>query len=102
TVSATTGEPVSSGPWPQTLYWAVGNPYPDTDPSERGGTNLYTNSVVALEARTGKFKWHYQFVPYDTHDWDATNTMVLADTMWKGEPRKLLMTPQPRGVVCVV
>ena len=86
----------------RTLYWAVGNPYPDTDPSERGGTNLYTNSVVALDAKTGKFKWHYQFTPYDTHDWDATEPMVLADTVWKGKPRKLLMSAQRSGVFYVL
>ena len=85
-----------------TLYWAVGNPYPDTDPSERGGTNLYTNSVVALDAKTGKFKWHFQFTPYDTHDWDATQPMVLADTIWKGKPRKLLMSAQRSGVFYVL
>lgn len=86
----------------QTLYWAVGNPYPDTDASERGGTNLYTNSVVALDVRSGKLKWHYQFVPYDTHDWDATEPMVLADTVWKGKPRKLLMSAQRSGVFYVL
>jgi PQQ-dependent dehydrogenase (methanol/ethanol family) len=85
-----------------TLYWPVGNPYPDTDVSERGGTNLYTNSVVALDARTGKFKWSYQFTPYDTHDWDATEPMVLADAMWKGKPRKLLLTAQRSGVFYVL
>jgi PQQ-dependent dehydrogenase (methanol/ethanol family) len=84
------------------LYWAVGNPYPDTDPSERGGTNLYTNSVVALDARTGTFKWHYQFTPYDTHDWDATEPMVLVDTVWKGKPRKLLLSAQRSGVFYVL
>jgi PQQ-dependent dehydrogenase (methanol/ethanol family) len=84
------------------LYWAVGNPYPDTDPSERGGTNLYTNSVVALDARTGTFKWHYQFTPYDTHDWDATEPMVLVDAVWKGKPRKLLMSAQRSGVFYVL
>jgi len=85
-----------------TLYWTVGNPYPDTDASERGGTNLYTNSVVALDAKTGKFKWHYQFTPYDTHDWDATEPVVLADAMWKGKPRKLLMSAQRSGVFYVL
>jgi PQQ-dependent dehydrogenase (methanol/ethanol family) len=86
----------------QTLYWAVGNPFPDTDPSERGGTNLYTNSVVALDVKTGKFKWSYQFTPYDTHDWDATEPMVLADAIWKGKPRKLLMSAQRSGVFYVL
>ncbi len=84
------------------LYWPVGNPYPDTDLSERGGTKLYTHSVVALDARTGEFKWSYQFTPYDTHDWDATEPMVLADAVWKGRPRKLLMTAQRSGVFYVL
>ncbi|MBN9587624.1 MAG: PQQ-binding-like beta-propeller repeat protein [Alphaproteobacteria bacterium] len=97
-----TWETGSYDPETRTLFWAVGNPYPDTDPSERGGTNLYTNSVVALDAKTGKLKWHYQFVPYDTHDWDATEPMVLADTMWQGKPRKLLMTAQRSGVFYVL
>jgi len=86
----------------QTLFWAVGNPYPDTDPSERGGTNLYTNSVVALDLKSGKLKWHFQFTPYDTHDWDATQPMVLVDTVWKGRPRKLLMSAQRSGVFYVL
>jgi PQQ-dependent dehydrogenase (methanol/ethanol family) len=97
-----TWETGSYDPETGTLFWAVGNPYPDTDPSERGGTNLYTNSVVALDAKTGKLKWYYQFTPYDTHDWDATQPMVLADTVWKGRPRKLLMTAQRSGVFYVL
>ena len=80
----------------------MGNPYPDTDPHERGGRNLYTNSVIALDATTGKFKWHYQFTPYDTHDWDATEPMVLVDANWKGKPRKLLMSAQRSGVFYVI
>jgi PQQ-dependent dehydrogenase (methanol/ethanol family) len=92
----------SYDPETKTLYWAVGNPYPDTDPSERGGSNLYTNSVVALDAATGKFKWHYQFTPNDTHDWDATQPLVLANTLWKGKPRKLLMSAQRSGVFYVL
>jgi alcohol dehydrogenase (cytochrome c) len=97
-----TWETGSYDPQTGTLYWAVGNPFPDTDTSERGGTNLYTNSVVALDAATGKFKWHFQFTPYDTHDWDATQPMVLADAMWKGKPRKLLMSAQRSGVFYVL
>jgi PQQ-dependent dehydrogenase (methanol/ethanol family) len=85
-----------------TLYWAVGNPYPDTDPDERGGRNLYTNSVIALNAKTGTFKWHFQFTPYDTHDWDATQPLVLVDAMWKGKPRKLLLSAQRSGIFYVI
>ena len=97
-----TWETGSYDPQTGTLFWPVGNPYPDTDAGERGGTNLYTNSVVALDARTGKFKWHYQFTPYDTHDWDSTEPMVLADTMWKGKPRKLLLSAQRSGIFYVL
>jgi PQQ-dependent dehydrogenase (methanol/ethanol family) len=85
-----------------TLYWAVGNPYPDTDAGERGGRNLYTNSVIALDAKTGGFKWHFQFTPYDTHDWDATQPLVLVDANWKGKPRKLLLSAQRSGVFYVI
>jgi len=85
-----------------TLFWAVGNPYPDTDPDERGGRNLYTNSVIALDARTGKFKWHFQFTPYDTHDWDATQPLILVDADWRGKPAKLLLSAQRSGIFYVL
>jgi PQQ-dependent dehydrogenase (methanol/ethanol family) len=85
-----------------TLYWAVGNPYPDTDPDEREGRNLYTNSVIALDARSGKFKWYFQFTPWDTHDWDATQPLVMVDAMWKGKPRKLLLSAQRSGIFYVL
>jgi PQQ-dependent dehydrogenase (methanol/ethanol family) len=85
-----------------TLYWAVGNPYPDTDPDERAGRNLYTNSVIALDAKTGKFKWYFQFTPWDTHDWDATEPLVLVDANWRGRPRKLLLSAQRSGIFYVL
>jgi PQQ-dependent dehydrogenase (methanol/ethanol family) len=85
-----------------TLYWAVGNPYPDTDPDQREGSNLYTNSVVALDAATGKLKWYFQFTPQDTHDWDATEPLLLVDTSWHGKPRKLLLSAQRSGIFYVL
>jgi PQQ-dependent dehydrogenase (methanol/ethanol family) len=85
-----------------TLYWAVGNPYPDTDPDQREGVNLYTDSVVALDAATGKLKWYFQFTPGDTHDWDATEPFLLVDTEFHGKPRKLLLTAQRSGVFYVL
>jgi PQQ-dependent dehydrogenase (methanol/ethanol family) len=92
----------SYDPETKTLYWTVGNPYPDTDASERRGTNLYTNSVVALDVETGHLKWSFQFTPYDTHDWDATEPVLLVDAMWKGKPRKLLLSAQRSGVFYVL
>ena len=97
-----TWETGSYDPETGTLYWAVGNPFPDTDPDERGGTNLYTNSVIALDAATGKFKWHFQFTPYDTHDWDATQPFLLVDADWHGKPRKLLLSAQRSGIFYVL
>jgi alcohol dehydrogenase (cytochrome c) len=72
-------------------YWGVGNPGPDFNPSQRLGDNLYTNSVVALDADTGRLRWHFQFTPHDRYDWDATQVPVLVDADWRGTPAKLLM-----------
>ena len=61
------------------IYWGIGNPFPDYDGDARRGDNLYTNCVVALDADTGKLKWHYQFTPHDVWDYDGVNEMVLID-----------------------
>jgi alcohol dehydrogenase (cytochrome c) len=80
------------------VYWAVGNPAPEFDRVARGEMdNLYTNSVVALDADTGALKWHYQFTPDDGHDWDSVQDMVLVDRMWRGEQRRLLMHADRNG-----
>ena len=60
-------------------FWGTGNPAPDWDGRERLGDNLYSDSVVALDADTGKLKWHYQFTPHDEMDYDSTQVPVLAD-----------------------
>jgi PQQ-dependent dehydrogenase (methanol/ethanol family) len=85
-----------------TLYWAVGNPFPATDGDERGGENLYTNCVIALDVKTGKLKWYYQFTPHDLHDWDATEPMLLVDADYGGRPRKLLLQANRNGFVYVL
>ncbi len=80
-----------------TLYWATGNPWPDSDDRERGGDNLFTNCVLALEPGTGKLKWFYQFTPHDVHDWDATEPNVLVDAKFRGQDRKLLLHADRNG-----
>ena len=85
-----------------TLYWAVGNPFPATDGDQRQGANLYTNCVLALDAKTGKLRWHYQFTPHDLHDWDATEPFVLVDTTYRGRDRKLLLQANRNGFVYVL
>jgi PQQ-dependent dehydrogenase (methanol/ethanol family) len=85
-----------------TLYWAVGNPYPATDGDERAGVNLYTNCVIALDAKTGKLRWYYQFTPHDLHDWDATEPFLLVDAPFHGHPRKLLLQANRNGFFYVL
>src|SRR6185503_18826496 len=79
------------------IYWAVGNPGPDYDPENRKGDNLYTDSVLALDPDTGRLKWHYQFTPHDTHDWDATEAMILAEVPIEGRSRKVLLHADRNG-----
>jgi alcohol dehydrogenase (cytochrome c) len=84
------------------IYWPTGNPSPSNDGSERSGDNLYSNCVVALDADTGKLKWHYQFTPHDLHDWDATQVPALIDTEIEGKPRKLLLHANRNGFFYVL
>jgi len=84
------------------LYWAMGNPGPDMIGDERLGDNLYSDSVVALDVKTGQRKWHFQFTPHDVHDYDAQQPLVLVDAQWKGQPRKLLMQANRNGYFYVL
>jgi alcohol dehydrogenase (cytochrome c) len=72
------------------VYWGVGNPGPDWNGDVRPGDNLYTCSLVALDADTGKLHWYFQFSPHDTHDWDATHVPMLFDADIRGARRKLV------------
>jgi alcohol dehydrogenase (cytochrome c) len=83
-------------------YWGTGNPGPDFNPAQRPGDNLYTNSVVALDADTGSLRWHFQFTPHDRYDWDATQVPVLVDAAWRGAPAKLLMLANRNGFFYVL
>jgi alcohol dehydrogenase (cytochrome c) len=85
-----------------TLYWAMGNPGPDMIGDERLGDNLYSDSVVALDVKTGRRKWHFQFTPHDVHDYDAQQPIVLVDAPWKGTPRKLLLQANRNGYFYVL
>jgi len=84
------------------VYWPVGNPGPDFTGDQREGDNLYTDSIVALEAKTGKLKWYYQFTPHDIHDWDAQEPPLLIDANWHGQPRKLLIQANRNGFFYVL
>lgn len=92
----------SYDPATRTVYWATGNPWPDGEDRDRPGDNLYTNCVLALDARTGDLKWHYQFTPHDVKDRDATEPNVLVDTAYKGKPSKLLLHADRNGFFYVL
>jgi alcohol dehydrogenase (cytochrome c) len=83
-------------------YWGTGNPGPDFNPAQRPGDNLYTDSVVALDASTGKLTWHFQFTPADRYDWDSTQVPVLVDAQWRGSPAKLLLLANRNGFFYVL
>ena len=86
----------------ETLYWPTGNPGSDHNGDQREGDNLYSCSIVALDVKTGKLKWYYQFTPHDVWDWDAQEPPVLVDTDWKGKPRKLLLQANRNGFFYVL
>ena len=92
----------SYDPSSDTLYWPTGNPWPDGDDRDRPGDNLYTNCVLAINAKTGELKWHYQFTPHDLKDRDATEPTVLVDTVYKGAPSKLLLHADRNGFFYVL
>ncbi|MFY9528300.1 MAG: PQQ-dependent dehydrogenase, methanol/ethanol family [Candidatus Acidiferrales bacterium] len=93
----TTWMPGTYDPELNTLYWGTSNPAPDFEGSGRPGDDLYTDCVLALDPDTGKLKWYFQFTPHDLFDYDATETPVLIDADYKGQPRKLLVEANRNG-----
>ena len=89
-------------PSSDTLYWSTGNPWPDGDDRDRPGDNLYTDSVLALNPKTGALKWYYQFTPHDAEDRDAAEPDVLVDTAYRGKPSKLLLHADRNGFFYVL
>jgi len=83
-------------------FWGTGNAGPDWNGDARLGDNLYTSSVIALDADTGKLKWHYQFSPHNEFDWDSTQVPVLADIPWLGRPRKVMLWANRNGMFYVL
>jgi alcohol dehydrogenase (cytochrome c) len=84
------------------LYWGVGNPAPPFSGDVRPGDNLFTDSVIALHASTGKLAWYFQFTPHDEHDWDSAQTPVLADLPIDGVVRKVICWPNRNGFYYVL
>jgi alcohol dehydrogenase (cytochrome c) len=79
------------------VYWPTGNPSKEYNGDHRKGDNLYANCILALDRTTGRLVWHYQFTPHDLWDWDATQTSVILDAAWQGQPRALLLHASRNG-----
>ncbi|HVP45674.1 MAG TPA: PQQ-dependent dehydrogenase, methanol/ethanol family [Bryobacteraceae bacterium] len=89
--AATTWITGSYDPDLNVLYWGTGNPGPDWNGDVRSGDNLYSDCLIALDADTGKLKWHFQFTPHDVWDIDATEIPVLVDGVFREQQRKLVL-----------
>jgi alcohol dehydrogenase (cytochrome c) len=72
------------------LYFSTGNASPDLDGSRRAGDNLFTASIVAVDAKTGEYRWHFQEVHHDIWDYDAPSPVVLFDATIDGKDVKAL------------
>jgi alcohol dehydrogenase (cytochrome c) len=81
------------------LHVAVTNPAPDLPVHLRQGTNLYTNSVIVLDVRTGKLRWYRQVVPNDSHDWDLTHATPMFSTTIDGATRRVVVATGKDGVL---
>jgi alcohol dehydrogenase (cytochrome c) len=83
-------------------FWGTGNAGPDWNGDARQGDNLYSSSVIALDADTGRLKWYYQFSPHNEFDWDATQIPVLVDMPFQGQMRKVMLWANRNGMFYVL
>jgi alcohol dehydrogenase (cytochrome c) len=98
----TTWMPGTYDPGLNLVYWGTSNPSPDFNDDVRPGDGLYTDSMLALDADTGKLKWYFQFTPDDLYDYDAVETPMLIDAVYGGEPRKLLVQANRNGYLYIL
>jgi alcohol dehydrogenase (cytochrome c) len=98
----TTWMPGTFDPELNTIFWGTSNPAPDFDGDPRPGDDLYTDCLLALDPDTGKLKWYFQFTPHDLFDYDATETPVLIDATFRGQPRKLVVEANRNGFLYVL
>jgi alcohol dehydrogenase (cytochrome c) len=98
----TTWMPGTFDPELNTIFWGTSNPAPDFDGDPRPGDDLYTDSLLALNPDDGKLKWYFQFTPHDLFDYDAVETPVLVDAIFKGQPRKLVVEANRNGFLYVL
>jgi alcohol dehydrogenase (cytochrome c) len=84
------------------VYFTTGNPGPDFNGKVRRGDNLFATSMVALEAKTGKYRWHFQQVHHDLWDYDGPNPVMLFDVKVGGRVRKAAAEANKAGWVYIL
>src|SRR5690606_29856063 len=84
------------------IYFSTGNPGPDYNGSIRAGDNLFSSSIVALDVKTGEYRWHFQQVHHDLWDYDSPNPVILFDLEYDGVPRKGLAQASKTGWVYIL
>jgi quinoprotein glucose dehydrogenase len=84
------------------VYLPVESPTIDVYGGNRPGNNLYDTSIVAVDFRTGKKKWHFQMVHHDIWDYDAVGAPLLVDVTIDGKPRKVVAQPSKTGFLYVL
>ena len=98
----TTWMPGTYDPELNTIYWGTSNPAPDFEGDVRPGDDLYTDCLLAIDADTGRLKWHFQFTPHDLFDYDAVETPMLIDAVYRGRERKLVVQANRNGFLYVL
>src|SRR5437879_6954625 len=98
----TTWMPGTYDPELNTIYWGTSNPAPDFDGSVRPGDDLYTDCLLALDPDTSKLRWYFHFPLHYFFDYDATETPVLVDATFRGQPRKLVVEANRNGFLYVL
>jgi alcohol dehydrogenase (cytochrome c) len=98
----TTWMPGTYDPELNTIYWGTSNPAPDFEDDVRPGDALYTDCLLALNPDTGQLKWYFQFTPNDLFDYDAVETPILINAVYRGEARKLLVQANRNGYLYVL
>ena len=101
---ATAWDAMSYDPETNLLFFGTGNgvPWDEKARSPAGGDNLFASSIVAVDADTGEYKWHYQTTPRDSWDYDSTQTLTQADITIDGKPRKVIMQASKNGFFYVI
>jgi alcohol dehydrogenase (cytochrome c) len=84
------------------IYFSTGNPGPDYNGSVRAGDNLFSASIVAVDAKSGEYRWHFQQVHHDIWDYDGPSPVVLFDIEIDGELRKAVAEPSKTGWVYIL